>query len=267
MIVLFGGVWISSYQAKNTLLDSLIKGDNIGQIANKLLNKALGLDTFVNPISCFIFDQMTHTTLQLPVNPQAIRVRWQRKMETVNILNIGEVDFTTGDKLEEINISSFFPQEYVPTYCVTSDLPTPESANAVMNSWKSRFNDPVKGLPDPLHLVITGAQQINMNVILTSYSSEEHGGEPGDIYFSATFREWKSIAVRKQSEEKEPKRITIKERPKIVKISTPPEDIFGTQENLWKLAKQHYGQGKSWSQILDANAGNIGTGIAKVVLP
>lgn len=55
------------------------------------------------------------------------------------------------------------------------ELPTPESANAVMNNWKSRFNDPIKGLADPLHLIITGSQDINMNVLLTSYASQEKG--------------------------------------------------------------------------------------------
>lgn len=263
MNILFGGISLSKYQVQNTIIDGWSKGSKFAEVAGNLLNQALGVDTWYNSLTIFIIDQQLGTIFQLPVNPADIRMKWTRKTETVNILNLGEIDFTTGDKLQEISFSSFFPHEYVPTYCMMPDLPTPESANAVMNGWKSRFNDPTKGLADPLHLILTGAQDINMNVILTSYSSEERGGEPGDIYYDVTFREWKSIAVRTESEEKQSTRVSIKERPKLVKISTPADE-FGTEESLWKLAKQHYGNGKSWGDILEANAGNIAR---TVILP
>lgn len=256
--------YLNKGKTATTVLDGLQKGSKFAEVAGNLLNQALGIETWVNPVTFFIIDQVTGTILRLPVNPQEIKMQWQRKIQTVNILNLGEIDFTTGDKLQEISFSSFFPSEYVLTYCMYPDLPTPESANAVMNNWKSRFNDPIKGLADPLHLIITGAQDINMNVLLTRYASEERGGEPGDIYFDVTFREWKNIAVRTLSEEQQSKRVSIKERPKLVKIKTDDDDIFGTEESLWKIAKQHYGNGESWSKIAEANVGKIAK---QVILP
>ena len=118
-----------------TILDGLQKGSKFAEVAGNLLNQALGAETWINPVTFFIIDQVTSTILQLPVNPQEIKMQWQRKIQTVNILNLGEIDFTTGDKLQEISFSSFFPKEYVPTYCMYPDLPTPESANAVINNW------------------------------------------------------------------------------------------------------------------------------------
>ena len=249
---MFGGIGISTYQAKTALLDGLSKGSSLEKIAGGLLNEALGIDTMVNTVCCFLSDQQTGTDLQLPVNPEKITVKWGRKMETVNILNLGELDFTTGDKLKEVSFSSFFPAEYVPTFCTTSNMVTPDSANAVMNAWQSRFNDPVKGLKDPIQLIITGAQDINMNAIVTSYESNEHGGEPGDIYYSVTLREWREIAVRKESEEKTASRVNLKVRPRLVKVPAST-GIFGGQEGLWKIAKQHYGDGESWGSIATAN--------------
>ena len=246
-----------------TILDGLQKGSKFAEVAGNLLNQALVGNTWVNPVTIFIIDQVTSTIFQLPVNPLEIKMQWQRKTQTINILNLGEIDFTTGDKLQEISFSSFFPSEYVPSYCMYPELPTPESANAVMSNWKSRFDDPIKGLADPLHLIISGAQDINMNVLLTSYASQEKGGEPGDIYFDVTFREWKNIAVRTESEEQQSKRVSIKERPKLVKIKTD-DDLFGTEESLWKIAKQHYGNGESWSKIAEANVGKIAK---QVILP
>ena len=237
---MFGGIGISSYTARNALWNGISNGQSLGQIAGGLLNEALGLDTFINKVNCFIIDQQTGIEMQLPVNPEKIKLRWGRKTETVNILNLGEVDFTTGDKLTEVSFESFFPAQYVPTYCVTAMPPSPDSANAVMNAWKSRFQEPVKNLKDPIQLIITGAQDINMLCLLSSYESDEHGGEPGDIYYTATFREW----------------------PTLVKMPATVAGIFGTQEGLWKLAKQHYGDGESWSRIAIKNATRgIGGGI------
>lgn len=248
-------------------MSGLAKGSSIENIAGGLLNQALGIDDIaVNSVNFFIADQQTGTNLQLPVNPEKIKMKWDRKIETVNILNIGEIDFTTGDKLQEISFSSFFPAEYVPTYCVTADLPTPSSAHSVMSAWKSRFANPIKGLADPIQLIITGAQDINMNCIMSSYSSDEHGGEPGDVYYNVSFREWRTIAVRKESEEKTSNRINLKPRPRLVKVPIVPasEGIFGTQESIWKIAKQHYGDGASWGKIIDANPIGI---VKEVILP
>ena len=261
---MFGGIGITSYRAKNALIDGLSKGQGLAKIAGGLLNEALGISNFVNTVTCYIIDAQTGIEMQLPVNPEKITVKWGRKTETVNILNIGEVDFTTGDKLTEVSFESFFPQEYVPTYCVTATPPTPTSANAVMNAWKSRFQEPIKGLKEPIQLIITGAQDINMNCLLTSYESSEKGGEPGDIYYSATFREWREIYVRKESEESPKRRVNLKPRPRLVKVPTVAGGIFGSQEGFWKIAKEHYGNGESWKRVAQKNAAGAVRGMLKL---
>lgn len=245
---MFGGIGISTRQAADALIDGLSKREGLSAIAGNLLNEAIGGGTFVNSVLFYIIDEQTGTEIQLPVNPEKITLKWSRKIETVNILNLGEVDFTTGDKLMGISFSSFFPTAYVPAFCTTADLPTPESANAIMTAWKSRFNEPKKGLKDPVRLIITGAQEINMLVIMTEYENDEHGGEPGDIYYKVSFREWKELFVRTESEEKPGSRTDMKARPKLVKVPSGL-DAFSGPEALWKIAKQHYGRGESWQGI------------------
>lgn len=245
---MFGGVGISTNQAAQALLDGLAKRESLSAIAGVLLNEALTGGNFVNTVLCYIIDEQTGIELQLPVNPEKITLKWSRKIETVNILNLGEIDFTTGDKLMGLSFSSFFPATYVPAYSTTANIPTPSSANAVMNAWKSRFNEPKKGLKDPIRLIITGAQEINMLVIMSEYESNEHGGEPGDIYYDVSFREWKEIFIRTESEEKPASRSSMKKRPKLVKLPTGL-DAFSSPEALWKLAKQYYGSGESWTKI------------------
>lgn len=245
---MFGGIGISTKQAANALMDGLSKREGLLAIAGNLLNETIGGGTFVNSLLCYIMDEQTGTELQLPVNPEKITFKWGRKIETVNILNLGEIDFTTGEKLTGISFSSFFPNAYVPAYCTTANLSTPQSSNAVMNAWKSRYQEPTPGLKDPVRLIITGAQEINMLAIVSEYESNEHGGEPGDIYYSVSFREWKEIFIRTDSEEKPSNRTSMKERPKLVKLPTGLDEFSGS-EALWKLAKRHYGNGESFTSI------------------
>ena len=252
---MFGGIGLSNYRVKDAFTTGVLNGQGLASIAGGLLNEALGLSTFVNTVNCYVIDQQTGIELQLPVNPEKIKVRWGRKTETVNILNLGEVDFTTGDKLTEVSFESFFPAQYVPTYCVMATPPTPDSANAVMNAWKSRFQEPKKGLKDPIQLIITGAQDINMLCLLSSYESDEHGGEPGDIYYKATFREWREINVRKESEEKQDPRVNMKPRPTLVKMPMGVGGIFGRDEALWKIAKGNLGSGAKWKTLAGSVVG------------
>lgn len=254
---------ISRSSVESSVLDGLSEGKSLGQIAQGIIGGALGFGGS-NDVTCYIMDPQLGIELQLPVNPQKITLSWGRKTETVSILNLGDVDFTTGDKLTEVSFDSFFPHEYVPAYCTTATPPTPTSANAVMCAWKSRFASSLKGLKDPIHLVITGAQDININCLLTSYESHENGGEPGDIYYSATFKEWREIYVRKSSESKQ-NRVNLKPPPKLVKMPTPVSgNPFASQEGLWQIAKRHYGNGESWPNIAQNNAGNIAAGVLRL---
>ncbi|MEM3453456.1 MAG: hypothetical protein QW835_07540, partial [Candidatus Hadarchaeum sp.] len=87
-------------------------------------------------------------TLHLPVNPIGdITIRREKQYETVNIINIGEVDFPTGEKLKEISFSSFFPAEYDPSYCRYPDLPDPQEAMNQLTAWTASKK--------PVRLIIT----------------------------------------------------------------------------------------------------------------
>ena len=71
---MFGGIGITSYRAKNALIDGLSKGQGLAKIAGGLLNEALGISNFVNTVTCYIIDAQTGIEMQLPVNPEKITV-------------------------------------------------------------------------------------------------------------------------------------------------------------------------------------------------
>ncbi len=264
---------LSSISATSTILNGISSGSSVSGIAASLVQEALGIDTqtFVNPVTFFFKDLQAGNNLQLPVNPDSVTIKWDRLIETVNILNLGEVDFTTGVKLQEISFSSFFPTEYVPSYCQYANIPNPLDAHKMMTNWRSRAdstNATDVSLKDPIQLIVTGATDINMPVIISQYEASERGGEPGDIYFSVTLREWKEIAVRTQTEQKAAKRTDLKPKPKTATIK--PSSGLNIEEELFKIAKMHYGSGQSWPAVMNANAsqlqGNL-TKAIKLVLP
>lgn len=245
---------------KSSFTDRLTTGRSIQnslfkQVAGDLAKSALGLSSeavYENKTQINFTDPQTGESLQLPVLPPEITVKWERQTETVNILNLGEVDFTTGKKLQEISFSSFFPVEYTPTYCRYADIPDPAEAYMTLDGWcAARGTDYV---PDrPVRLMIVGTSlNINMLVLITSLEVKDRGGEPGDIYYSLACREYREIKVRTEAEQNtRNNRPNPKPKPKTVLQKAKAGEP--TREFLYKLAKQHYGNGQSWNKILSLN--------------
>lgn len=184
-------------------------------------------------------------TLHVPVNPSQITWGKSKQYDTVNILNLGEVDLPFGEKLQEISFSSFFPAEYRASYCRYANIPDPNEAMKLLEEW----TDSEK----PVRLIITGTN-INTLVLLTAMGSSIQGGEPGDIYYSVTFRAWRELKmgtakVATVSQSTSP-------RPDIKLI--PKVYIVKPGDTLYKIAKKELPAGYCWQDIYNKNLNIIG---------
>lgn len=246
---------LSARNIKSSLLDGLEKGTGIQGLTTNLAQEALGIaaDDFINPVTIYLNDMQTSSSLQIPVNPDQITLKWDRMTETMNILSLGDVEFTTGEKLQEISFSSFFPSEYVPSYCKYADIPNPLEAHQRICNWRSRINDAASSTAkEPIRLIITGTLDINMLVLITHYEATEKGGEPGDIYYNITCREWKEVVVRTEEEQRsKPKRPDLKPIPKTATLKMSKE--LNLNEELFKIAKRYYVAGENWKRIMNSN--------------
>ena len=188
-------------------------------------------------------------TLQLPVNPfEEVTIRRERQLETINILALGEVDFTTGEKLKEISFSSFFPAEYDPSYCRYPDLPDPQEAMNQLTAWMMA--------KDPVRLIITETI-INILVLVTAHTSYFRGGEPGDVYYDLTCRTWRQVRVRTAAEAATAAAAPgTNTRPDTKPV--PKVYVVKSGDSLWKIAKLNLGDGSKWKQIYDLNKAVIG---------
>lgn len=194
--------------------------------------------------------------LRLPVNPSEITIRRERQYETVNIVNIGEVDFTTGEKLKEISFSSFFPKDYDPSYCRYPDLPDPQEAMNLLTKWTQA--------KDPVRLIIT-TTIINTLVLVTAHVSTFKGGEPGDVYYDLTLRTWRQVKVRTAAEAAVTSAAGAVTRARPDTKPVPKVYVVRSGDSLWKIAKLNLGDGSKWKAIYDQNRKTIGPDPNKIM--
>lgn len=231
------------------------QGSLFRQVAGDLAKQALGVnavETVENQVRIYFTDPQTNESLQIPVMPPDITIKWDRKTETVEVLNLGEVDFTTGKKLQEISFSSFFPIEYTSSYCQYADIPDPYEAYMTLDGWCAARNTDY--VPDrPVRLMIVGTSlNINMLVLITSLEMKDRGGNPGDLYYSLSCREWREIKVRTEAEQRNRNnRPNPKAKPKTITQKAKANEPV--REMLYKIAKAQYGNGSKWTKILSMN--------------
>jgi len=189
-------------------------------------------------------------TLHLPVNPGEVVIRREKHYETVNIINIGEVDFPAGEKVKEITFSSFFPAEYDPSYCRYVNLPDPQEAMNQLTAWTVGKK--------PVRLIITETI-INVLVLVTAHVTTFKGGEPGDVYFDLTCRTWREVKVRTAAEAAAPVMspgVAVEPRPDVKPVPAVYEVKPG--DSLWVIAKLNLGDGSRFQEIYNLNKDTIG---------
>lgn len=189
-------------------------------------------------------------TFQFPVLPESIKVEMAGKDITFNIDQIGEIFHKSKRNALKISFSSFFPSEYGRWCQVTESrfkLP------AESHKWITQIMD----AENPAHFVLTGGPMpINCYVLVTNYTPEEVGGDPGTIQYSIKMKEYRSTSIRtirnskadsskKVVKTETNKRVSNKEKSKTYTIKNG--------DNLWNIAKKYYGDPSKYTKILSAN--------------
>lgn len=139
-------------------------------------------------IDVYLKNEKENATFQFPVNPFGITVNRNKKYDTADIIDFGEVDINDkGKKIKEISFSTLLPKEY-DTYCRYVNIPSPIDAIQKLEKWMEQ--------EDPLRLIIT---DFNFNdlVNLVSIPEEEKAGETGDKYITLNFRTWRELKIEK----------------------------------------------------------------------
>ncbi|MDP5273551.1 LysM peptidoglycan-binding domain-containing protein [Chengkuizengella axinellae] len=186
--------------------------------------------------------------LQLPVNPDSIRISYGMKYTDLNVSQLGEYSIINNKTLSEYSFSSFFPRDENPSFCEYSNIPKPWTAVEKIRTWQTSGN--------PLRLTITGTP-INSAVTVRNFDIEEKAGEVGDLYYSLSLKEYKFITFQTITESNTTQE---SERPPVQKESVSGKTyIVKSGDSLYKIATKFLGEGSRYKEIYELNMKLIGS--------
>lgn len=186
----------------------------------------------------YLKNEKEKSTFHFPVNPFGITLNRSKKYETVDIIDVGEIDFSDNSKkIKELSFNTLLPAEYN-SFCRYLSLPKPIEALKKLEKWMEQ--------KEPVRLIITNFD-FNDLVIISNVSEEEKAGETGDKYINISFRIWREVKIEKLSSS-EIAKIT----PLVNNRAEKPKEKTYTVvsgDSLWKIAVKFYGNGTKWTTI------------------
>ena len=125
----------------------------------------------------------------LPVNPEEIEIRYPTDNKDYDVIGIGQVVVQRKPSLKEVSWEGFLPVSTTDPY-VNAGASSPQS---YVNNLSSAMEGKQKG-----RLIITRSRlyDTNMRCIISDFQTTDKGGEPDDIYYSITLREYKDYSPR-----------------------------------------------------------------------
>lgn len=206
-----------------------------------------------NPLQFWLTFNNSEYELRLPVNPDQISLTFEHGVEDFTLAQLGDYSIIGKRKATGLSFSSFFPARFAESYCEYEEIPNPWEAIALLKEWQTSGR--------PMRVLITGTP-INMAVTLRTLTIEaEKGGEPGDIYFSAEFREYFFLKIRKVSDLNKGNATSGSGTKRTnTKAQTVTSYVVKKGDSLWKIAARSdiYGNGDQWRKIYSANKKTIG---------
>ena len=134
-----------------------------------------------------IYIKIGSRRITLPVNPEDISVSHPYVDKTAEIAGVGEILIPQKPGLREVSFSSFLPGSDDDPY--VHDYRSPKTiAKAMEKAWRNRTK---------CRLIISRSNDYdtNMTCVISDWKITDRGGEPDDLYYDVTFREYRSYSV------------------------------------------------------------------------
>lgn len=187
--------------------------------------------------------------IQLPVLPERFKTKNGSHNSSMDIVGLGEIVVLKSRPALQFTFSSFFPATRFPGIQVTHII-QPLAIIQRINRWKAEKK--------PIHFIAT-ACGVDLYVVITDFTYEEVGGDPGTYQYSMTLKEYREIIVRQVKVNTQLQTATVqKERPRVDNSVQPKTYTIKSGDCLWNISKKYYGNGSDYKKIYDANKNVIG---------
>lgn len=197
--------------------------------------------------------------IKLPVNPESIKMTDNQGINTVSIIDTGNVTIVGSPELQTIEFESFIPSgRYDGNYQINSSI-SPESFVSQIRNLKENGT--------PIRLMIGGAfgSAVNAKFLIQEFEVSTKVGYELDIIYKIKFLQYRSHQPRKVSikdkealeAKKEQKKENTEER---TPTTEPPQQQSHTVvsgDTLWGIAQKFYGDGSLYTKIYEANKDKI----------
>jgi hypothetical protein len=191
--------------------------------------------------------------LTFPANPEQIRAATGAKMQAVEVLDLGSLEFPRGKVPARISWDGFFPgagrrnQSYVKAWRA------PQELVAILTTWRDTGTK--------LRLLVTETP-LNIDVYLVTF---EHtwGGGFGDCHYRLEFGQARELKVLTDTEwQAYGGQATLHGQTAAATRPAPPTPSTYTVvdgDNLWGISKRFLGDGSRWRQLYEANRAVVGS--------
>ena len=142
-----------------------------------------------------LFFTRDSTVLRLPVNPEKLPVARDNDNGDYNVLGVGPIMVPRTPKQRVVTISSFFPGRPFSGVLTAGSFQPPEY---YIQFFEAAMNEKAHILYTPVRYYENGEPFMTGDAgfpcLVTSFQTEERGGETGDFYYDLELTEWRDYS-------------------------------------------------------------------------
>lgn len=157
-------------------------------------NKVSNVSDLINDLTYRIYFQSNKPPLffYIPINPQTMRIQQDSDLQTANIVGLGEVVWSREPKLRKWSWEGLLMFDiFDPLNLLGITLPPGSYVKMIqaLQASGKPFNFVYTSINNSMQFI----KQTNCKALVESFSWEERGGEPGDIYYNITITEYREF--------------------------------------------------------------------------
>lgn len=190
--------------------------------------------------------------IHLPINPERITARTGSRMQTFEVINLGEISIPRGVVPTRFSWEGFFPGEARRDLFFINDWQSPKGIAEQLSLWRAQNTK--------IRLLVTETP-INHDCYISTF---EHtwGGGYGDAQYSIELVQVIPLVILAETEQAPTAGTAATSAQKSQARPAPPTPKTYTVKSgdtLWAVAKRALGDGSRWKEIYNNNASVIGS--------